>query len=223
MTRKTAPLIHIDGLSKYFGDFQALNAVSLDINTGDIIVICGPSGSGKSTLIRCINRLEIHEHGTIQIANTEIDGSREAMNVIRQNVGMVFQQFNLFPHLTVLENLTLGPMRVRNMPKLEAVRLAMKFLERVHIPEQSEKSQQLGMFADNHPCKLPFLISCNTSVLASCLSKNTPLMALVVMIEFCFLTPLHFIQPCWASRITAHPRGPRFSTMSFATDCVIRS
>ena len=138
MTRKTSPLIHIDGLSKYFGDFQALNAVSLDINTGDIIVICGPSGSGKSTLIRCINRLEIHESGTIQIANTEIDGSREAMNVIRQNVGMVFQQFNLFPHLTVLENLTLGPMRVRNMPKSEAVNLAMKFLERVHIPEQSE-------------------------------------------------------------------------------------
>ena len=128
MTRKTAPLIHIGGLSKYFGDFQALNAVSLDINTGDIIVICGPSGSGKSTLIRCINRLEIHESGTIQIANTEIDGSREAMNVIRQNVGMVFQQFNLFPHLTVLENLTLGPMRVRNMPKSEAVSLAMKFL-----------------------------------------------------------------------------------------------
>ena len=139
MTRKTSPLIHIDGLSKYFGDFQALNAVSLDINTGDIIVICGPSGSGKSTLIRCINRLEIHESGTIQIANAEIDGSREAMNVIRQNVGMVFQQFNLFPHLTVLENLTLGPMRVRNMPKSEAVSLAMKFLERVHIPEQSEK------------------------------------------------------------------------------------
>ncbi|XDZ66016.1 amino acid ABC transporter ATP-binding protein [Alphaproteobacteria bacterium LSUCC0684] len=139
MTSNTAPLIRIEGLTKYFGDFQALNKVSLDIGTGDIIVICGPSGSGKSTLIRCINRLEKHEAGTIRIDDTEIDDSRQSMSVIRQNVGMVFQQFNLFPHLTVLENLTLGPMRARNMPKDEATSLAKKFLERVHIPEQSGK------------------------------------------------------------------------------------
>lgn len=139
MTSNTNTLIRIEGLTKYFGDFQALNKVSLDIGTGDIIVICGPSGSGKSTLIRCINRLEKHEAGTIRIDDTEIDDSRQSMSVIRQNVGMVFQQFNLFPHLTVLENLTLGPMRARNLPKDEAIRLAKKFLERVHIPEQSDK------------------------------------------------------------------------------------
>ena len=139
MPSTAAPLIRIDGLSKYFGDFQALSKVSLDVGTGDIIVICGPSGSGKSTLIRCINRLEKHEAGNIQIDGTEIDDSQRATAVIRQNVGMVFQQFNLFPHLTVLENLTLGPMRARNMSKDQAVSLARKFLERVHIPEQSEK------------------------------------------------------------------------------------
>ena len=139
MPQPAAPLIRIDGLSKRFGDFLALNKVSLKVGTGDIIVICGPSGSGKSTLIRCINRLEKHEEGSIRIDGTEIDDSRQATSVIRRNVGMVFQQFNLFPHLTVLENLTLGPMRARGLPRDQAVALAMKFLERVRIPEQSDK------------------------------------------------------------------------------------
>ena len=139
MPTTAEPLIRIRGLSKHFGDFQALKDVGLEVGTGDIIVICGPSGSGKSTLIRCINRLERHEAGSIRIDGTEIDDGAEATGVIRRNVGMVFQQFNLFPHLTVIDNLTLGPMRARGMSRGEAEGLAGKFLERVRIPEQSGK------------------------------------------------------------------------------------
>ncbi len=133
------PIISIQKVSKFFGDFQALKDVSLDVNLGERIVICGPSGSGKSTLIRCINQLEKHETGSIIVDGVELDGSKASLNSIHANVGMVFQQFNLFPHLTVLENLTIGPVRARNMTKTEARDIAMRYLERVHIPEQANK------------------------------------------------------------------------------------
>jgi ABC-type polar amino acid transport system ATPase subunit len=138
-TKTDSILIGMEKVNKFFGDFQALKNISLAVSAGDIIVICGPSGSGKSTLIRCLNRLEKHESGEIVIDGVAIDDDRTAMETIRRNVGMVFQQFNLFPHLTVLENLILGPMRARGLTRKEAVELAEKFLDRVHIPEQSEK------------------------------------------------------------------------------------
>ena len=133
------PIIKIENVSKYFGDFQALNNVSIEVASGERVVICGPSGSGKSTIIRCINQLETHESGSIVVKGTELDGSREALNSIRSNVGMVFQQFNLFPHLTVLQNLTLGPVRARKMTESKARELAMQYLQRVQIPEQADK------------------------------------------------------------------------------------
>ena len=136
---KGQPIISAQNVSKFFGNFQALKDVSLDVNLGERIVICGPSGSGKSTLIRCINQLEKHETGTITVAGIELDDSKASLNSIHANVGMVFQQFNLFPHLTVLENLTLGPVRARNMTKSDARDIAMRYLERVHIPEQADK------------------------------------------------------------------------------------
>ncbi|MBL4890939.1 MAG: amino acid ABC transporter ATP-binding protein [Rhizobiaceae bacterium] len=132
-------MISIDNVSKFFGDFQALKTISMDVSSGERVVVCGPSGSGKSTLIRCINQLEKHESGTIMISGVEMSGSKEALHTIHDNVGMVFQQFNLFPHLTVLENLTLGPIRARKMNKVAASEIAMKYLERVRIPEQAGK------------------------------------------------------------------------------------
>ena len=135
----TQQIIRIAGVSKYFGDFQALKNVSLDVALGERVVVCGPSGSGKSTLIRCINRLEKHESGTIMIDGVELDESRRSLDSVQANIGMVFQQFNLFPHLTVLENLTLGPIRARRMTKSEARDLAIRYLERVRIPEQADK------------------------------------------------------------------------------------
>ncbi len=133
------PIIEIESISKFFGEFQALKNVSLNVNLGERVVICGPSGSGKSTLIRCINQLEHHETGEIQVDSVELDGSKDALNAIRANVGMVFQQFNLFPHLTVLENLSLGQIRARGKSKTEARELSMQYLERVRIPEQADK------------------------------------------------------------------------------------
>ena len=133
------PFIQISKVSKYFGAFQALDNVSLDITLGQKLVICGPSGSGKSTLIRCINRLEQHEAGEIRIDGTLVDDSPSGREALRNNVGMVFQQFNLFPHLTILENLMLGPVRARKLPEAEARELAMNYLERVKIPEQLDK------------------------------------------------------------------------------------
>ena len=133
------PFIQISNVSKYFGAFQALDNVSLDITFGQKLVICGPSGSGKSTLIRCINRLEQHEAGEIRIDGTLVDDSPSGREALRNNVGMVFQQFNLFPHLTILENLMLGPVRARKLPEAEARELAMNYLERVKIPEQLDK------------------------------------------------------------------------------------
>ena len=136
---KGAPIIEIKGVSKFFGDFQALRDVSLSIGLGERVVVCGPSGSGKSTLIRCINRLEAHESGTIVVDGVELSESMDNVLAVRREVGMVFQQFNLFPHLTVLENLTLAPRRARKMPREEAKELAMEYLERVRIPEQAAK------------------------------------------------------------------------------------
>ena len=135
----TQPFIQVRDASKYFGQFCALDAVSLDVELGQKLVICGPSGSGKSTLIRCINRLERHETGEIRIDGIVVDDSPTGRAVLRNNVGMVFQQFNLFPHLTILENLMLGPVRARKMAEADARDLAMHYLERVQIPEQFSK------------------------------------------------------------------------------------
>ena len=131
--------ISLRNVDKYFGDFQALDDVSLDIGLGQKIVICGPSGSGKSTLIRCINRLETHDQGAISIDGVALDDGAAARAVLRNNVGMVFQQFNLFPHLSILENLTLGPVRARGLDPQKARELAEYYLERVKIPEQIDK------------------------------------------------------------------------------------
>ncbi|MCJ8308310.1 MAG: amino acid ABC transporter ATP-binding protein [Rhizobiaceae bacterium] len=132
-------MIEIESVSKFFGSFQALKSVSLNVTKGERVVVCGPSGSGKSTLIRCINQLEQHEEGDITVDGITHDGAAKSLNAIRQKVGMVFQQFNLFPHLSVLDNLTLGPVRARGMSKADAEKLAMQYLERVRIPEQSDK------------------------------------------------------------------------------------
>ena len=131
--------ISLRNINKFFGSFQALNDVSINIDLGKKFVICGPSGSGKSTLIRCINRLEENESGSIVIDNVEINDSESARDVLRNNVGMVFQQFNLFPHLTILDNLVLGPVRARGLTKHQATELAQYYLERVKIPEQINK------------------------------------------------------------------------------------
>ena len=132
-------IISLENVSKYFGDFQALKDVTLNVTTGERVVVCGPSGSGKSTMIRCINRLEEHDAGKIVVNGHELTGDLKNIASVRREIGMVFQQFNLFPHLTVLENLTLAPMRARKMTKDEARRLAESYLERVHIPEQASK------------------------------------------------------------------------------------
>ena len=132
-------IIRLSGVSKFFGDFQALKDVSMEIAAGERIVICGPSGSGKSTVVRCINRLESHDAGSIKVRGVELDDSRESMQAIRGRIGMVFQQFNLFPHLSVLDNLTLGPRRALGIDQAEAEERGRRYLERVHIPEQANK------------------------------------------------------------------------------------
>jgi len=126
-------------MHKWFGAFHVLKNIDLRVTAGERIVICGPSGSGKSTLIRCINRLEVHQQGTIEVDGIELTRDVKNIEQIRSEVGMVFQHFNLFPHLTVLENCTLGPMWVRKMPKGEAEEIAQRYLERVQIPEQADK------------------------------------------------------------------------------------
>ena len=132
-------IILAEGVSKWFGDFQALDDVTLSVKEHEIVVILGPSGSGKSTFIRCLNRLEEHDSGRIVIDGIELNEDVRNLRAIREEVGMVFQQFNLFPHLSVLNNVTLGPQKVRRMPKLDAEQLAMELLERVGIPEQADK------------------------------------------------------------------------------------
>ena len=133
------PIIIVDKVDKYFGKFQALDQVSIAVSAGDRVVVCGPSGSGKSTLIRCINRLEEHDAGSIVVDGIELTEETTNIRAIRQEVGMVFQQFNLFPHLTVLENLTIGPTKVRGLSQKEADQRAHQYLERVHIPDQASK------------------------------------------------------------------------------------
>lgn len=135
----TPPIIALRNVSKFFGPFQALTDINFSVRQGERVVVCGPSGSGKSTMIRCINRLEEHDEGTIMVDGIELGEDTQDIRAVRQDVGMVFQQFNLFPHLTVLENLTIGPIRVRKMDKAAAEALGRKYLERVHIPEQAAK------------------------------------------------------------------------------------
>jgi general L-amino acid transport system ATP-binding protein len=131
--------ISISGMNKWYGEFHVLRDINLSVDKGERIVICGPSGSGKSTLIRCINRLEEHQKGQIVVDGIELTNDLKKIDEIRKEVGMVLQHFNLFPHLTVLENLTLAPIWVRKMPKKDAEEAAMKYLERVKIPEQAKK------------------------------------------------------------------------------------
>ena len=133
------PIIRLEGVAKFFGTFQALKDVDLEVALGERMVVCGPSGSGKSTLIRCINRLEEHDAGRITVDGTELDDDTRHIAKIRAEIGMVFQQFNLFPHLTVLRNLTLAPMRTRGLGRKEAEETARHYLARVRIPEQADK------------------------------------------------------------------------------------
>ena len=131
--------IEIKALNKWYEKFHVLKDINLEVCTGERIVICGPSGSGKSTLIRCINRLEVHQQGDIIVNGVELNEDIKHIDDIRKDVGMVFQHFNLFPHLTILQNLTLAPIWVKKMPKKEAEDLAMNYLRRVKIPEQADK------------------------------------------------------------------------------------
>jgi general L-amino acid transport system ATP-binding protein len=138
-TPASAPIISFDKVNKWYGDFHVLRDIDLAVAKGERIVICGPSGSGKSTLIRCVNRLEEHQQGRLMVDGVELSDDVKAIEAIRRSVGMVFQQFNLFPHLTVLENLTLSPMWVGKVPKKEAEERAMQQLQRVQIAEQARK------------------------------------------------------------------------------------
>ncbi len=138
-TSETEIMISIDSMHKWFDDFHVLKNINLEVKRGEKVVICGPSGSGKSTLIRCINRLEEHQQGSIVVDGTELTNDLKNIEFVRSEVGMVFQHFNLFPHLTALENCTLAPIWVRKTAKAEAEKTAMEFLERVKIPEQANK------------------------------------------------------------------------------------
>ncbi|MDF3843642.1 amino acid ABC transporter ATP-binding protein, partial [Pseudomonas citronellolis] len=144
-SNKTVPaigdhvMIEMKGVNKWYGQFHVLKDINLTVRQGERIVLCGPSGSGKSTTIRCINRLEEHQQGSIIVDGTELTNDLKQIEAIRSEVGMVFQHFNLFPHLTVLQNCILAPMWVRKMPKREAEEVAMHYLERVRIPEQASK------------------------------------------------------------------------------------
>jgi polar amino acid transport system ATP-binding protein len=131
--------VRMEGVNKWYGEFHALKNIELSVKRGERIVICGPSGSGKSTLIRCINQLETIKTGRIVVDGHDLTAGGRNVDIVRQETGMVFQQFNLFPHMTVLENCTLAPMKVRGVSKAEADKAARKFLERVRIPEQAEK------------------------------------------------------------------------------------
>jgi general L-amino acid transport system ATP-binding protein len=137
--RSVDPIIRIEAVDKWFGEFQVLRNINLSVRSGEKVVICGPSGSGKSTLIRCICRLERHQRGRMVVDGYELNDETHNLVAVRSEVGMVFQSFNLFPHLSVLQNLTLAPMRVRKIAPKEAEALAMELLERVRIPEQAHK------------------------------------------------------------------------------------
>ncbi|QEI06013.1 amino acid ABC transporter ATP-binding protein [Pigmentiphaga aceris] len=132
-------IIRMEGVQKWYGDFQVLKDINLDVRAGERIVVCGPSGSGKSTLIRCINHLEKFQKGKVVVDGIELNDKANNVDAIRREVGMVFQQFNLFPHLTILENCTLAPIQARGVSKEEAEATAMKYLTRVRIPDQAKK------------------------------------------------------------------------------------
>ena len=132
-------MIELVGVDKFFGDFQALKDINITIGKQEVVVVIGPSGSGKSTMIRCINRLEVHDAGTITVGGIVLSDDIKNIQEVRKETGMVFQQFNLFPHLTVLDNITLGPRQVRNLPKAEAEELGLELLDKVQIPEQAYK------------------------------------------------------------------------------------
>ncbi len=136
---REVPAVRMEAVYKHYGEFTALNEIDLKVSTGEKIVICGPSGSGKSTLIRCINHIEKHDQGLIYVNGTELDNQQKNIDAIRRDTGMVFQSFNLFPHMTTLENCILAPMTVNGMAKEEAKDLAMHFLTKVRIPEQAGK------------------------------------------------------------------------------------
>ena len=138
-TTGAPPIITMEGVNKWYDSFQVLTDINLSVRPGERIVICGPSGSGKSTLIRCINRLETVQKGRIEVDGIDLTAGGKNVDAVRAEVGMVFQQFNLFPHLTILENCTLAPMRSRGMSKAQAEEVAMKYLTRVRIPEQAHK------------------------------------------------------------------------------------
>jgi polar amino acid transport system ATP-binding protein len=138
-TTEAEPIIRIEAVDKWFGKFQVLTQINLNVRAGERIVVCGPSGSGKSTLIRCINRLETVQSGRIVVDGIDLTAGGKNVDSVRQEVGMVFQQFNLFPHLTILQNCTLAPMRSRGLSQDEAEAIAMKYLTRVRIPEQALK------------------------------------------------------------------------------------
>ncbi|MFN6996764.1 MAG: amino acid ABC transporter ATP-binding protein [Aquincola tertiaricarbonis] len=139
MNTAAEPIIRIENVNKWYGQFQVLTGIDLQVRAGERIVICGPSGSGKSTLIRCINRLETVQQGRIVVDGIDLTANPRNVDAVRKEVGMVFQQFNLFPHLTVLQNCTLAPMSTRGVSQAEAEATAMKYLERVRIPEQARK------------------------------------------------------------------------------------
>ena len=139
MAANAGPMVHMQGLHKWYGHLHVLNDINLDVAHGERVVICGPSGSGKSTLIRCINRLEEHQRGRLVVDGVELTNDLKNIDTVRREVGMVFQHFNLFPHLTALENCTLAPTWVRGRPRRDAEELAMQYLERVRIPEQAGK------------------------------------------------------------------------------------
>ena len=139
MVMTTDSIVGVAGLNKWYGEFHVLRDINLDVAKGERIVICGPSGSGKSTLIRCMNALEEFQEGRIVIEGIELGPNLRRVDEVRREVGMVFQSFNLFPHLTVLENCTLAPIWVRNIPKKDAEAAAMKYLERVRIPDKADK------------------------------------------------------------------------------------
>jgi len=139
MTVSDEVVVSMDAVNKWYGSFHVLRDINLEVKKGERIVVCGPSGSGKSTLIRCLNRLEVHQKGTINVHGIELNSDLKNIEFIRREVGMVFQHFNLFPHLTILENCTLAPIWVRKMPKRDAEEIAMRFLTTVKIPEQAHK------------------------------------------------------------------------------------
>ena len=148
-------IITISGMHKWFGEFHVLKNIDLEVGRGERIVICGPSGSGKSTLIRCINRLEEHQQGTIVVDGTELTSDLKNIEIIRSEVGMVFQHFNLFPHLTVLENCTLAPIWVRKTPKADAEAAAMRYLERVQIPSRRTSTRASSRGASSSASRSP--------------------------------------------------------------------